>query len=137
MKCSTRSGQNEPSPRSPWHKSDAQENGRIGGNLRAARHTGEELSEWASRGGEAVLAKYGSNYFAQIRKHREYYPTKSERAALAATLKIPAARPHGFARLDKYGPEQRSEWARRGGLTTKTRYGTDFYRRIRKQRKNY
>ena len=54
------------------------------------------------------------------------------------TLPVLAGRhPRGFMRLDKYGSEQRAEWARRGGMATKTRYGKEFYRMIRKRRRDY
>jgi hypothetical protein len=49
-----------------------------GGRARADRYSGEVLSEWASRGGQAVLAKYGSDYFVQLRKRRKKYPKYSD-----------------------------------------------------------
>src|SRR5215469_10300655 len=41
-----------------------------GGRNRADLYGAEVLSEWASRGGQAVLAKYGPDYFAELRKRR-------------------------------------------------------------------
>ena len=55
-------------------RAEAQENGREGGFERADRHPPEKLSEWAAMGGEAVLAKYGPDYFVELRKRREHYP---------------------------------------------------------------
>lgn len=49
-----------------------------GGRARAARYSGKALSEWASRGGQAVLAKYGPDYFVQLRKQRKNYPNCSK-----------------------------------------------------------
>ena len=49
-----------------------------GGRARADRYSGEALSEWASRGGQALLAKYGPDYFAKLRKRRKNYPKHGE-----------------------------------------------------------
>ncbi len=43
----------------------------------------------------------------------------------------------GLARAARYSAEERSEWARRGGKATQECYGNDFYRAIRKLRKEY
>jgi len=37
----------------------SRENGRYGGEARAAKYEPSILSEWASRGGNAILEKYG------------------------------------------------------------------------------
>lgn len=41
------------------------------------------------------------------------------------------ARKGGFARRDKTTPEQRKEWAEKGGSTTKQKYGAEHFKRIR------
>ena len=125
----------------------AQENGSEGGLKRAEYYDSEVLSEWASKGGRAVLAKYGREYFVELRKRRKAWlndiqrddPAAFEKARVAARAR--AARRNGqrggLARAALYNAEQRSEWARKGGLATRARYGNDLYRKIRKLRKRY
>jgi hypothetical protein len=49
----------------------ARTNGSYGGQERALRYEQVILSEWGSRGGKAVLAKYGPEYFKELRKRRK------------------------------------------------------------------
>jgi hypothetical protein len=66
----------------------ARENGREGGFGRASRYSGEVLSEWASSGGNAVLLKYGREYFSELRKRRKNYPKFSESPVIRNKLAI-------------------------------------------------
>jgi hypothetical protein len=68
-----------------------------GGRARAARYSVEVLSEWASRGGQAVLAKYGPDYFVQLRKRRKNYPKNSE-SSIANCACSPLAQPGRMGR---------------------------------------
>ena len=65
-------------PKSAKRLSSARENGSEGGRERASRYSGEVLSQWASRGGQAVLHKYGPNYFIALRKRRKNYLKRNE-----------------------------------------------------------
>jgi hypothetical protein len=65
-------------------RADAQENGAEGGFERASRHSPEKLSEWASLGGETVLAKYGPDYFVDLRKTPQALPQVQRRSACSA-----------------------------------------------------
>jgi hypothetical protein len=123
-------------------RADAQENGAEGGFERASRHSPEKLSEWASLGGETVLAKYGPDYFVDLRKRRKHYPKyKEEAPAVPRTPRLPGGPINGqlggWARGQKYSSEHRKHWVRQGGIATRTRYGSAFYRKIRKLRKDY
>ena len=120
----------------------ARENGRNGGYARAGRYSSEKLSEWAAKGGEAVLTKHGPDYFVELRKRRKNYPKQNEPyAVFQDSPRVVAGRQNGqqggFARAELHGPERRKEWARLGGIATRTRHGNDFYREIRKLRKYY
>jgi general stress protein YciG len=126
----------------------AQENGSEGGFKRAEYYDPEVLSEWAAKGGQAVLAKYGRNYFVDLRKRRKIRRideiVRSELAAyegfLVAARAVAAklnGRRGGRARASLYSAEQRTDWARKGGIATRARYGNDYYREIRKLRKRY
>jgi hypothetical protein len=48
-------------------------NGRRGGYARAERHSAEERSEWARRGGKATQEHYGNEFYRKIRKLRKTY----------------------------------------------------------------
>jgi hypothetical protein len=61
-------------PKSTKRSVAARENGSYGGQERASRYERVILSEWSSRGGKAVLAKYGPEYFKELRKRRKNYP---------------------------------------------------------------
>lgn len=63
----------------------------------------------ARRGGEAVRAKYGRDFFAKIGKKG------------------------GDTVRREHGPEFYASIGRKGGETTKARQGTDFYARIGKK----
>lgn len=120
----------------------AQENGSNGGYARAGRYSSKKLSEWAAKGGRAILAKHGPDYFVELRKRRRNYPRQTEPyVVFQDSPRVVAGRQNGqrggFARAELHGPEQRSEWARRGGIATRARNGKDFYREIRKLRKYY
>jgi len=88
--------------------------------------------------------KYGRQYFADLRKRRKSYPkyNKEEPApGPRISPRVVAAKMNGrrggLARAARYSAEERSEWARRGGKATQERYSNDFYRAIRKLRKEY
>jgi uncharacterized protein len=120
----------------------ARENGSNGGYVRAGRYSSEKLSEWAAKGGEAVLARYGPDYFVALRKRRKKYPKQTEPYVLFQdSPRVVAGKQNGqrggFARAELHGPEKRKEWARLGGIATRTRHGNDFYCEIRKLRKYY
>jgi hypothetical protein len=119
----------------------ARENGSEGGRKRASVYSGDVLSEWASHGGKAVLAKYGADYFAELRKRRKNYPKQNESPVVQPNWrKIQAwekGQKGGLARAARYSPECFREWGRIGGIETRTRYGKKFYGEIRKKRKYY
>jgi hypothetical protein len=123
----------------------AEENGTSGGHIRAARYDHWVLAEWSSRGGKAVLEKYGREYFKEIRKHRTNYPKYksyfSESPVIQPTRRVLAARMNGrkggIRRATYYSPACLQAMARAGGIATRDRYGSEFYREIRKKRKHY
>jgi hypothetical protein len=119
----------------------ARENGGEGGRKRASVYSGDVLSEWASHGGKAVLAKYGPNYFTELRKRRKNYPKQNESPVVQPNWRSITARKSGqsggLTRAARYSPEHLREWARLGGIETRTRYGKKFYGQIRKKRKYY
>jgi hypothetical protein len=116
------------------------------GVARAARYEPLILSEWASKGGKAVLEKYGREYFVELRKRR---PTKAQSAEAAAKahlhrkkcIKSIAARENGRKggqrRAELFYPECHQARAREGGIATRNRYGNEFFREIRKKRRYY
>jgi hypothetical protein len=73
----------------------AHKNGSSGGQERASRYEQVILSEWGSRGGNAVLAKYGPEYFKELRKRRKNYPKYSESPVIRPNLRVLAARENG------------------------------------------
>ena len=119
----------------------ARENGSEGGRNRASVYSGGVLSEWASHGGRAVLAKYGPEYFAELRKRRKNYHKQNEPPVVEPNWRKIQAREKGqkggLARAARYSSECFREWGRIGGIETRTRYGKKFYREIRKKRKYY
>ena len=119
----------------------ARENGREGGHARASHYSGDVLSEWASQGGKAVLAKYGPEYFAALRKRRKNYPKQNESPVIPPNWRSITAwengQKGGMARAARYSPECFREWGRLGGIETLVRHGKKFYREIRKKRKYY
>ena len=119
----------------------ARENGSEGGRKRASVYSGDVLSEWASHGGKTVLAKYGSDYFAGLRKRRRNYPKQNESPVIQPNWRKIMARENGqkggLTRAARYSPECFREWGRLGGIGTRARYGKKFYREIRKERKYY
>jgi hypothetical protein len=119
----------------------ATENGSEGGHKRACVYSGDVLSEWASRGGKTVLAKYGPEYFSELRKRRKNYPKQNESPVVKPNWrKIQAwekGQKGGLARAARYSPEHFREWGRLGGIETLVRHGKKFYRDIRKKRKYY
>jgi hypothetical protein len=116
-------------------------NGSYGGEARADRHDGAVLSEWASRGGEAVLAKYGREYFVELRKRRTNYPKDTESPLTRPNWRSLAARANaqhgGNARAALYSREHLTEWARLGGVATQSQHGNEFFKEIRKKRTQY
>jgi hypothetical protein len=119
----------------------ARENGSEGGRKRANVYSGDVLSEWASHGGKAVLAKYGPGYFSELRKRRTTYPKQNQSPVVRPNLRSIMARENGqmggLARAARYGPTCFREWGRKGGIETLVRHGTKFYSEIRKKRKYY
>ena len=87
----------------------ARQNGSYGGQERASRYDQVILSEWASRGGKAVLAKYGPEYFKELRKRRTHYPKYSESPVLQPNRRVLAAKENGrrggMRRAEFYSPE--------------------------------
>jgi hypothetical protein len=119
----------------------ARQNGRCGGQERASRYERVILSEWASWGGKAVLERYGREYFKGLRKRRKNYPKYSESPVIRPNLRKIASQENGrrggMRRAEFYSPEHLREWARLGGIATRTRHGNEFFREIRKLRKYY
>jgi hypothetical protein len=88
-----------------------------------------------------VLEKYGSEHFIEIRKRRQDYPSectelpvKQFRRSINAQVN---GRKGGLVRAELYAAEHRREWGRFGGQATRNRYGSEFFREIRKNRKFY
>jgi hypothetical protein len=118
----------------------ARANGREGGLERALRFGPEVLAEWSSWGGKAVVAKYGREYFVELRKRRKHYPKYSQPAAQPSPRLLAGKRngeKGGNARAERHSPKQLREWARMGGIATRERHGLKFYRKIRKMRSHY
>ena len=119
----------------------ARTNGSRGGQKRAARHDHWVLAEWSSRGGKAVLEKYGREYFIEMRKRRTHYPKYSESPLIQPSHRSLAARVNGrkggIRRAEYYSQACLQAMAREGGIATRNRYGSQFYREIRKKRKYY
>jgi hypothetical protein len=128
-------------PKSARRLASARENGSQGGRERASRYSDEQLSAWASRGGEAVLHKYGPDYFVNLRKRRKSYPKSSESPVIRPNWRARVAWQNGqrggLARAARYSYEHFREWGRLGGIETWVRHGSRFYRSIRKKRKYY
>ena len=107
---------------------------------RASRYGPEVLSEWSSWGGKAVVAKFGREYFTELRKRRTHYPKYSEPVA-QPTPRLLAGKKNGRlggdARAERHSPKQLRGWARMGGIATRERHGKDFFRKIRKLRRHY
>jgi hypothetical protein len=116
-----------------------------GGQERALRYDRWVLAEWSSWGGKAVLDKYGREYFTALRKRRTHYPKYkqkySESPVIRPNRRVLAARENGrkggIVRAAHYSPARLQAMARAGGIATRNRYGSEFYRRIRKLRKQY
>ena len=88
-----------------------------------------------------MLAKYGQEYFRELRKRRKQYPKQDPPALPTIPPAVLSGRENGrrggLARATQHSPEELSRWARRGGLTTRKRYGKTFFREIRKLRTYY
>ncbi len=88
-----------------------------------------------------MLTKYGSDYFAELRKRRKNYPKQNESPVIQPNWRSIMAwengQKGGLARAERYTPECFREWGRLGGIETRTRYGKKFYREIREKRKYY
>ena len=92
-----------------------------------------------------MLAKHGPDYFVELRKRRrtcaEDVQLQKDFEDALAEARIMAlkrnAQKGGLKRGKLYSAEQRSNWARKGGIATRSRYGNDFYQEIRKLRKRY
>src|ERR1017187_8731271 len=118
----------------------ARANGREGGLERSLRYGPDVLAEWSSWGGQAVVEKYGREYFIELRKRRKHYPKYSEPVAQPSPRLLAGKRngeKGGNARAERHCPQQLREWARLGGIATWERHGPDFFRRIRKLRRHY
>jgi hypothetical protein len=112
---------------------------RFGGFARACKYEPVILSEWAAKGGQAVLQKYGREHFVEMRKRRKNYSrqhTEPEAFELDPSvmkkLRQRAARENGRKggelRAERYFPKCRQAMAREGGIATRNRYGNDFFR---------
>ena len=128
-------------PTSAKRLTSSRENASYGGQERACRYHDEILSEWSSRGGNAVLAKYGREYFTALRKRRKNYPKYSESPVIQTSPRVLAGRTNGrqggIRRAELYSAESLQAMARQGGIATRTRHGNEFFRTIRKLRKYY
>jgi hypothetical protein len=128
-------------PTSAKRLASARLNGSEGGRERASRYSGHVLSEWASRGGRAVLHKFGPDYFVQLRKRRKNYPKRNESPVITPNWRAMAAwengQKGGLARAALYSYTHFREWGRLGGIETWCRYGNKHYREIRRKRKYY
>lgn len=129
----------------PTRAMASRSNGSYGGEARAARYEPLILSEWASKGGKAVLQKYGREHFVELRKRRgtkpperpEPWPSPKLRKYFKSIAARENGRKGGFARAELFYPKCRQAMAREGGIATRNRYGNEFFREIRKRRKNY
>src|SRR5579864_1502665 len=120
---------------------------RFGGFARASKYEPVILSEWAAMGGNAVLEKYGREYFVELRKRRKNYSKPTEPALFQPNLRLMKkmrqraaqenGRKGGNRRAELFLPKCRQAMAREGGIATRNRYGSDFFREIRKRRKSY
>lgn len=122
----------------------ARENASYGGQARAQRffNRPEMLKEWSSRGGKAVLEKYGREYFVELRRLRKHYPKyKNSEPATRPNWRREAAiengRLGGIRRAELLSPECLKAMAREGGLATLERYGNEHFKEIRKKRRYY
>jgi len=135
---SPRTGQK---PKSEKRLIAARKNGSYGGQERAVRYDHVIRAEWASWGGQAVLAKYGREYFKELRKRRTHYFKYSESPVIRPNWRVLAAKRNGsrggMRRAELYSPESLQDMARLGGISTRNRYGNEFYREIRRLRKYY
>jgi hypothetical protein len=128
-------------PKSEKRLIASRQNGSYGGQERAVRYDHVIRSEWASRGGKAVLAKYGREYFKELRKRRTHYFKYSESPLIPPDRRVVAGKRNGsrggMARAEAYPFEHLRKWGRLGGIATRNRYGNEFYREIRKKRKHH
>lgn len=128
-------------PKSAKRLIAARKNGSYGGQERASRYDDVILSEWGSWGGKAVVAKYGTEYFVELRKRRTSYPKYSNPPVIQPSRRLIAARENGrkggIRRAEYFSPESLQAMARQGGIATRARYGTEFYGAIRKFRTCY
>ncbi len=123
-----------------------QNNGSLGGEARARNFADqpELIKEWSSWGGKATLEKYGREHFREIRELRQHYPRQCSQKELSEAARIRRSfaaqvngRKGGLVRAELYGGEHRREWGRLGGTATRNRYGSEFYRAIRRRRVTY
>jgi hypothetical protein len=128
-------------PKSAKRLIAARKNGSYGGQERASRYDHVILSEWGSWGGQAVLAKYGREYFVALRKRRTSYPKYSDPPVIRPSRRLIAARENGrkggMRRAERYSSSCLQAMARAGGIATRTRHGNEFFREIRKMRTHY
>jgi hypothetical protein len=114
----------------------ARENGSEGGRKRASQFSWDVLSEWASHGGKAVLAKYGPDCFAGLRKRGKNYPKLNESPVVEPNWRKIVAwengQEGGLARAARYSPECFREWGRIWGIETWVRHGRSSIARSEK-----
>ena len=100
----------------------ARENVSYGGQERADRYEHEILAEWSSWGGKAVLAKYGREYFIELRQRRTNYPKYSQSPVIRPNWRLIAARANGrkggMRRAHRYSAESLQAMSRLGGIAT-------------------
>ena len=92
-----------------------------------------------------MLEKYGLGYFGELRKRRTHYPKykrdHDESPLIQPSHRSLAARVNGrkggIRRAAYYGKACLQAMAREGGIATRNRYGSQFYREIRKLRTTY
>ena len=88
-----------------------------------------------------MLAKYGREYFTELRQRRTTYPKYSLSPVIPPNWRLIAARANGrrggMRRAECYSVESLQVMARLGGIATRNRYGNEFFRKIRKKRWGY
>lgn len=106
--------------------------------MRASRYEEVIRSEWASWGGKAVLEKYGRDHFVEMgkrgKRHRKPHSDPPNLRAMAAKRNGSRG---GMRRAQLFNPECLQAMAREGGVATRERHGSQFFKEIRKRRKSY
>jgi len=83
---------------------------RFGGFARASKYEPVILSEWAAMGGNAVLEKYGREYFVELRKRRKNYSKPTKPAVFQPNLRL----------MKKMRQRAAQENGRKGGIDVRS-----------------